>query len=357
MTRSRRRRRLSAGAVLAALVLVLTGCGGGGKPSTAPSGQTAAQLQAAAEKEGTVVWYTTVSSDDIKPLIDEFTKAYPKIKVDAVRLSADQMPPRILTEQRGGKYNADVVSGDATQTSQLITAGALQAYDPPNSPALPAHLQLPDGFHSVIYTVTTVIAYNPGVLKAHNVAPPTSWFDLTKPEWKGHFSVDPGAVNWYDSMVASMGHDQALAMMQALGKNSPRLVESHTQALVQVQSGEPWATATAYGYAASKLKKKTPEQIDYVNTNPMPTGLTLIDVAAKAPHPNAARLFLAWIQSQEGQQAVVKITNHTSLRDDVGNDPKVWDPAKWIPAWASANVSQQQYNQYLDEYKKALGAP
>jgi iron(III) transport system substrate-binding protein len=362
MTAAQPRRRMLAGTALTMLVLAAAaGCGGSNSRTTpdasVPPAQSLQELQAAAEREGSVVWYTTVSSDDVQPLIEAFNKDYPKIKVDPIRMSADQMPARVLTEQRGGKFNADVISGDSTQTSQFIGVGALQPYDPPELPPLPAGLNMPAGFRGVIYTVTTVIAYNPTVLKANNVAPPTSWQDLTKPEWKGHFSVDPGEVNWYDSMVSSMGHDAALALMQALGRNSPRLVESHTQALVQVQSGEPWATATAYGYAASKLKKKAPQQVEFVNSSPLPTGLTLIAAAAKPPHPNAAKLFLGWMQSKAGQQAVVTVTNHTSLRDDVGNDPDVWDPAKWKPAWASANISQEQYNKLLEEYKKALGAP
>jgi iron(III) transport system substrate-binding protein len=76
-----------------------------------------------------------------------------------------------------------------------------------------------------------------------------------------------------------------------------------------------------------------------------------------SPHPAAARLFVDWMVSQEGQQAVVDITNHTSIRTDVKNDPAVWDPAKWKPAWGQPNLPALTYNQELNEMKTALQAP
>jgi hypothetical protein len=61
--------------------------------------------------------------------------------------------------------------------------------------------------------------------------------------------------------------------------------------------------------------------------------------------------------SKAGQEAVVDITNHTSIRPDVKNDPAVWDESKWPPAWGDPNLSSTEYNKELDEMKTALHAP
>lgn len=356
-------RRTLTAAAGTALALLLAACGSSSSgSSTAPSASSTpseglSQLKAAANQEGSLTWYTTFADKDVQPMIAGFNKVYPKIKVNPLRLSADKIPARIITEQRGGKYNADVVSGDAPQVSQLIHAGALQPYNPPDEAPLPQGLSLPNGYTGVVYAVTTVPAWNPAAVKKAGLTPPTSWQDLTKPQWKGKFSIDPGAVNWYESLTASMGHAQALALLKALGKNDPKLVESHTQALTQVEAGEPLATATAYGYKASSLKKKNPGQLDFANPNPLPSSLTLIDVVKNAPHPAAAKLFVDWMVSQAGQQAVVDITNHTSLRTDVTNDTSVWDPSKWQPAWGDPTVSPAQYNKDVTEMDQALGVP
>jgi iron(III) transport system substrate-binding protein len=355
-------RKLCSAALASTLAVTVAACrssSDAGGPQQVPSldAMSPAALATVAAREGSLSWYTTFSDDDVKPMIDAFHKQYPKVKVNALRLSADKIPPRVLTEQRAKKYSADVVSGDAPQVAQLLQAGALQPYTPTDVEVLPEGLDLPQGYEGVVYAVTTVIAYNPTVVRDTGLPVPTSWEDLTKPAWKGQFSIDPGAVNWYDSLIREMGHDKALALLNALGANQPKFVESHTQAITEVQAGEPAGAATAYGYKASSLKKKTPQQIEFVNANPLPASLTLIDLVNNAPHPAAARLFEDWIVSKAGQTAVVSITNHTSIRIDVANDPAVWNEKQWRPAWGEPNLSSQRYNQELSEMKTALGAP
>ena len=348
------------------LAMVLAACGGsssgtasgaGSAPgsSSAPA-ETIAQLKTKALQEGSVTWYTTFADKDVKPMIDAFNKEFPGIRVNALRLSADKIPVRIITEQKGGKYNADVVSGDSPQVAQLVQAGALQPFNPPDQGPLPRGLTLPSGYTAVVYAVTTVPAWNPGAAQKAGLQPPTSWQDLTQPQWKGKFSIDPGAVNWYDALIKDMGHAKALALIQALGKNNPKLVTSHTQALTQVEAGEPLATATAYAYKAASEKKKNPGEIDFANPDPLPSSLTLIDVVKNAPHPDAAKLFVDWMVSRAGQQEVIDQTNHTSLRSDVKNDTTVWNPSRWQPAWGTPILPPAQYNQEVQEMKQAFGA-
>jgi iron(III) transport system substrate-binding protein len=360
----RRLVRAAAPAIAAMLALGMAACGSGGSKSAASSDSGSkydtmptADLASAAATEGSVTWYTTFADTDVAPIVAAFNKLYPSVKVNPLRLSADKIPPRILTEQKGKQYSADVVSGDSPQVAQLLQTGALQPYTPKDGAPLPAGLSMPKGYEGIVYLVTTVVAYNPKVVQQKGLPVPTSWQDLANPAWKGQFSIDPGAVNWYDSLVKQMGHDKALALLKALGDNKPVFVESHTQALTDVQAGEPAGAATAYGYKASSMQAKTPQTVAFVNSNPLPASLTLIDVVAHAPHPAAARLFEDWMVSQAGQQAVVDQTNHTSIRTDVKNDPAVWDENKWPAAWGDPNLPSAQYNQELAEMKSALQAP
>ncbi len=255
--------------LVAALAVGMAACGssaGTGAQAAQPSSTLDAlstdQLAAQAAKEGSVTWYTTFADDDVQPMVAAFNKIYPNVKVNALRLSADQIPARIITEQRGHQYSADVVSGDSPQIAQLLQAGVLQPYTPKDLPPLPSGLSMPSGYQGIVYLVTTVIAYNPTVVKQKNLPVPTSWEDLTKPAWKGQFSIDPGAVNWYDSLIKGMGHDQALALLKALGANKPVFVSSHTQAITDVEAGEPAAAATAYGYKSASEIKKNPNNLD-----------------------------------------------------------------------------------------------
>jgi len=325
--------------------------------SAIPSSTSTADLAANANSEGQLNWYTTFASSDVQPIIAAFNKAYPKIKVNALRLSASQIPPKIITEQRGHQFTADIVSGDSPQIAQLIQANALQPYTSPNETPLPQGLSLQAGFQTVVYAVTTVVAWNPTVVKQQGLPVPTGIQTFTNPAWKGKFSIDPSAVNWYDSLIKIMGHQKALALVQKLGDNDPVLVESHTEALTDVQAGEPVGAVTAYGYKASSMEKKTPAEVTFLNPNPLPSSLNLIDIVAHAPHPAAARVFVNWMVSQAGQTAVIDQTNHTSIRSDVTNDPKVWDPAKWTPTWGNPMLPSSTYNSELSELGQALHAP
>jgi iron(III) transport system substrate-binding protein len=320
------------------------------------SGSSSQELLAAAEKEGSLTWYTSFSDKEVKGIQAAFSKVYPSVKLTYLQGSIDKLTARINTEQKGGKYDADLVQGSATYTVQLAKSGALQPYEPPADAAPPAVVQLPAGYRNVDFLLTDTIDYNPAALKKQGLSVPTSYADFTKPDWKGKFSVDDRDVGLYESLINEVGHDKALALVKAIGANDPRIVESHSQAATQVESGEPAATIAAYGYKAGVTKKKNPAAFDFVNPTPLPVSADTIELVKNAPHPAAAKLFMNWFLSQEGQTAIVSITGRTSLRDDVGNDPAVWNPSTWKPVWSSPSLPAATFNQYTQEFKAALGA-
>jgi iron(III) transport system substrate-binding protein len=220
--------------------------------------------------------------------------------------------------------------------------------------ALPSNLKMPDGYQGVLYLQTTVIAYNPQAVAKAGLTPPTSWQDFTKPEWKGNFSVDPEALNWYQSLITQMGHDQALALVTAIGNNSPKLVTNHTLAVTQLEAGEPLATATAYAHKVLEEQKKNPDALAFFNDNPLPTSLTLSDLGKNPPHPNAAQVFDDWMLSQAGQKVIVDVTAKVSVRTDVDNVPTIWNPTQWPAAYADPLASTDDYNKELQEFNTAM---
>jgi iron(III) transport system substrate-binding protein len=351
-------RRWAVAVPLALAATTLAGCGsssGSAAPSTSkiPTGKA---LVAAAKKEGSLTFYASFSDKELTALTKAFTAVYPGIKVNVMQNSADKLSARLETEQKARAYNADLFQGDASYANELITAGAFQPYSPADVPAPPQGLDVPKGYRNVDSVLTTVIAYNPTVLKQKGLAAPTSFEDLTKPQWKGQFSADARGVNWYESLIQSMGHAKAKKLITQLGANAPRLSESHTLSLTQVQSGEPVATIAAYGYAASGFAKQTPGSVAIANANPLPSAADLVEMVKGAPHPDAAALYMTWLLSKAGQQKLVSISDRISLRTDVKDDPTGWNPAEWKPVWSTPSVSATQFNAYSDELKAAFGA-
>src|SRR5256885_2372905 len=148
----------AAGLAVGAAACGSSATGQSAQPSSTLDALSTQDLAAAAAKEGSVTWYTTFADTDVEPIVAAFNKVYPGVKVNALRLSADKIPARIITEQRGQKYNADVVSGDSPQVAQLLQAKALQPYTPKDSTKLPAGLDMPKGYEGIVYIVTTAIA-------------------------------------------------------------------------------------------------------------------------------------------------------------------------------------------------------
>jgi iron(III) transport system substrate-binding protein len=79
--------------------------------------------------------------------------------------------------------------------------------------------------------------------------------------------------------------------------------------------------------------------------------LNLTELVKNAPHPSAARVFIDWIAGKDSQQYLVD-QGYLSFRSDVTGTPtNVWDPAKWKPAYGTANLPLDKYNSLLDEMK------
>jgi iron(III) transport system substrate-binding protein len=349
--------RATAIASMSAVAMLLVGCSSSGASSGASNSAAALTGQAlanTAKAEGALTWYTSYTETQTTALIKKFNQTYPGIKVTTLQGTASVLAARLETEQRGGTYNADLFQGDASYAQLLLNQGALQPYAPPDRPTPPESLGLPSAYENVDAVLTTVIAYNPAALKQDGLTPPTSLQDLTKPEWKGKFSADYTAVNWYESLIKSMGHEQAKALIDALGNNSPLLVESHTLALTQVQGGEPPASIAVYGYLAAKTAKQTPDRLAFVNPNPLPSSPDLIDLVKNAPHPAAAELFMTWLLSTAGQEAMHEISGRVSLRGDVTTQGDAWDEQKWAPAWAQPSLAPATINSYEQEMKEAF---
>jgi iron(III) transport system substrate-binding protein len=308
----------------------------------------------AAKKEGTVVWYATMNTQDMDATASEFMRTHPGIKIESLRLGSSQLPARIVTEQRGGKFNADVISGDSFQVTQLVGVGAFDKYTPPETDKFLKGTVDPNGMWVNLYQNTTVIAWNPQRLAADHLKKPTSFADFAKPEWKGKFGFDTGALNWYMG-VLQQDKTGGSALAQKIADNAPVKTTGHTQTVTSLETGEFDATPTAYGYMAYQ-EKKAGKAIDFTNPAPLFVTLNPIGLAKNAPHPNAAKVFIDWMTSRAGQTFISERGGgEVSSRSDVKINPAVFDAKKPFLVLDSPNA--QQYNDLEHAFRALLGLP
>ena len=78
-----------------------------------------ARVVSGAEKEATLVWWTTTNIDLSQRILDRFEKKYPLIKTELYRAGRGPLLNRILAEALSGRYAWDVLSGSGESTPRL----------------------------------------------------------------------------------------------------------------------------------------------------------------------------------------------------------------------------------------------
>jgi len=281
-------------------------------------------LIARAKGEGRVVLYGAMVGDQANAAAERFHAAY-GITLDVLRIGADQIPARIMTEARGGMHNADAIAQPALQTGLLKRLGLLASYVPPEKAELLAGMADPDGAWTTYCIKTEVIAFNPARLRALGIAAPRTWEDLSRPEWRGQFALASNDIEWDVALRKFYGRARNDQLMRALAANQPRLIESHTLGLTLIASGEVLGMAAAYGPDALIAKRKG-LAVDFVNPTPTVMELDAFSILKDAPHPNAARLLLRWWLARDTQQWWTDNFISPSARKDVRSDRTLLDP-------------------------------
>jgi len=153
--------------------------------------RTAASTTGSADITGELNLLCVVDLEWCEGQIFEFSKLYPGIIVNWVRMSSGESLTRLRNEAANPQF--DVWWGGPID-SYIAAAqeGLLESYDSPNAVNLrdPKLMKAPDNTWYGIYIGTLGFATNTNYLAEHpDVAAPTSWADLVEPQWEGQILV------------------------------------------------------------------------------------------------------------------------------------------------------------------------
>jgi iron(III) transport system substrate-binding protein len=177
----------------------------------------------------------------------------------------------------------------------------------------------PEGYWADTYTNSIALAYNTRMVPKEAV--PQRWEDLLHPRWKGKkISIDTEPYEWYDVVVRTLGPEKGRDFMKRLGDQEPVIIRGNNLRAQQLAAGE-YPLAFPYAHQIDRMKKDG-APVDWVKSEHLFVVNILhpILIAAKAEHPNAARLFVDWTLSKEAQQLMVKMGRKGSSRTDVETD-------------------------------------
>ncbi len=212
---------------------------------------------AIAETELTV--YTAIEAEDLARYAETFNATHPDIKVNWVRDSTGVITAKLLAERDNPQ--ADVVWGlAATSLLLLKSEGMLEPYAPVGVENLdPKFVDKSDppawvGMDAWVAS----ICFNTVEAEKLGITAPTSWQDLTDPQYQGHVIMPNPASSGtgfldVSSWLQIFGEDEGWAYMDALHENIARYTHSGSAPCKLAASGET-VVGVSFAFRGAKSK-------------------------------------------------------------------------------------------------------
>jgi iron(III) transport system substrate-binding protein len=301
----------------------------------------------AAEAEGQLTVYISGYSPIIEAGV--FQKAFPKIKVTIVPGTGSQLAPRIVAERRGEKFLADVYNGGGTSLYQVLYSGKML------EPIRPA-LMLPEvtdtskwweGRHKYVdregsYMFVYEGNVSSGGSPAYNtqlISPKDyrSYWDFLNPKLKGKIgSIDIRKVRGVGPSMQYLYYHPEIGvefLRRFYQGMDVHMSGDFRQAMDWLATGKVAALLPMQGSGTAKAKAQG-LPVDEFGTNQFKEGVNIssafgqVALMNRAPHPNAAKVFVNWLLSREGQTTLQKTM---STPGDPKNSRRVDVPKDHIP--------------------------
>ena len=287
----------------------------------APTAVTPA-LIAAAQAEGRVVFYTAIDIVVAAQIAKSFEAAYPGIAVQVERNGGERIAQRIAQERASNIFAVDVL--DSSDTAQFITwkrLGWLEPFVPAEVAAKwPAEQRDAEGYFANERFTLMPIAYNSRLVKPEDA--PRNFADLLDRKWSGKIvKAHPGYSGGIVTSTFQTSHALGWGYFEQLGQQRVMQVQSATEPPKKLAMGERAVEADGLEYVLIHMKENgDPVEIVYPGEGtPLITGS--VALADKAPHPNAARLFISYLFARETQQFMSDVAGMRSFHPDVTLKP------------------------------------
>jgi iron(III) transport system substrate-binding protein len=296
-----------------------------------------------AKRESEVVYYASMNLSEANAVIGEFEKRYPFIKVKLQRTGSEKLLTRVLTEARAKKTFADVIQTVEFSMHIFNRSGILARHTPSANALYPKDFK-EDGFWTTVYYNAYVTGYNTRLVAAR--ALPRTYDDLLDPKWKGKLLMEGTKAEWFAGMLQILGQERGLKFMRDLAKQQPSPREGHELLAQLVVAGEGIFDVNIPAASVERMKERG-APMDWTALGPVPATMVGAGIAAQAPHPNAARIFLDFLLSREGQK-LMQTPGRMIARGDLANEQAAMlKELKIVPV--SPSLAEK-----LDEYAKQL---
>jgi iron(III) transport system substrate-binding protein len=243
--------------------------------------------------------------EEIAPKFEEETG----IEVELRHGSDSELAAQLI--QEGDASPADVFLTENTPAMSAVEQeGLLAPLDAEATDPIPADYRPDSGLWTGFVARSTVLVYNPDLVSAEEL--PESILDLADPEWAGKVSFSPTGAD-FQAIVAAVldleGEDATRAWLEGLQANGT-VYDGNNVVLESVNSGEV-ATGIEYHYywyrdQAESGDNSDDSQLHFFGDQDPGAFISIsgAGVLENAEHPDEAQQFVAYLTSEEGQQAL-----------------------------------------------------
>ena len=315
--------------------------------------QSLEQIVAAAKKEGKVVVAISPSAELRKGMEETFEKRF-GIDVELSPGTGGSQVRKIFEEHKAGVGYYDLMVGGTTSTTDLLDYGILQP--------IAAYLIVPEvkdakhwwGGHMYADTAKEFVYaplafmseslwYNKTLAKPAEIR---SYDDLLRPRWKGKISFhDPrgagsGAGTWsFIWLIKGESYLEKLVKQELMILPDRRQVaEAVAKGKVHLGIGAAYFNYLPFMKAGLPVEALVPEEGSQGSH-----GSGNIAIIKNHPHPNAAKVFVNWLLSKEGQEVFTKAMGQPTRRLDV--DTKWLQESGIVAAKDALTVEQFRKNE------------
>jgi iron(III) transport system substrate-binding protein len=270
-----------------------------------------------------LVIYSGRKEKAIKPVVDEFTKQT-GIQVDLKVGKTSGLANEIRMEKarpRGDLY----ISTESGIVEILTKDGLLDPYQSAATKAVPADFRSAAGTWTGISGRARIILYNKTLVPEKDV--PRSIFELTNPKWKGKLAIagtrERTTLAWATALVALKGEAFTRDYLKGLHANDLKILTDNTEVWQGVGRGEFAIGLTNSPNYYLARQNNLPVGVVYPDQDPggfgTPVNANSVAVIKGAANPEAARKFIDFLLSREGQRILVTQDYEIPLIADVNS--------------------------------------
>ena len=311
-----------------------------------------------ARREGKVVVFGPVGELIRNTFVEAFNKSFPELSLEYVGGRAAEQATRLRAERDGGVFSVDVFIGGAVTMMQLGSYGALERLEPAlilpevREPKYWRDGRLEFTNPATRYTVVFSSQLNPPLIydrKQVDINNIDELYELLDPRWKGRVVInDPLPAGASSSLFRwlwrTLGPDKATEYFRKVRAQAGAIDRDQRRQIEWIVQGK---YAWLFGPNNNMLHQLAqrglkfgilPEFKDY-GTH-IGTGSGCIALMNRAPHRNAALIYLNWFLNKEGQTAWSKASNLPTRRLDV--------PLDYIPSYLVVKPGTKYWASYYE---------